>query len=44
MKRSGSGMTPCSTRKLQNWRDTWNCSLMSIALLTSTVPSGRSGE
>ena len=43
MKLVGSGSVPFSTRNDQNWRETWNCSLTTTALVISTRPSGSSG-
>ena len=43
MKEEGSPMRSFSTRCNQNCRDTWNCSLMVIALWGLTDPSTSCG-
>ncbi len=44
MKPLGEPIMPFVTRWDQNWRDSWNCSLMSSALAGSTEPSLAAGE
>ena len=44
MKPLGEPIRLLSTRWDQNWRESWNCSLMSSALLGLTEPSLAAGE
>jgi hypothetical protein len=43
MNVDGASSAPSSTRDDQNCRLCWNCSLIRIAFVGSTVPSGPSG-
>src|SRR3954454_15791280 len=43
MKVFGESVRPARTRCDQNWRETWNCSLMPTGLAGSTLPAGRAG-
>ena len=44
MKPLGEPISEFETRWDQNWRDSWNCSLMFRALPGSTEPSLAAGE
>ncbi|MNI94498.1 hypothetical protein D3C73_1526080 [compost metagenome] len=44
MKPLGDPITLLSTKWDQNWRESWNCSLMCKALEGSTEPSFAAGE
>jgi hypothetical protein len=43
MNSFGAPVMPERTRCDQNWRETWNCSLMLAAFDGSTRPSGPAG-
>src|SRR3954453_22325918 len=43
MNSFGEPVMPSRTRCDQNWRETWNCSLIVTALAGSTRPSGPAG-